>query len=408
MRLAARRLGLCLLFIAGTACWSASASQAFSEPETAGQLSLAGGLVVPGVQFLDEGQQLRAQREAARLNPVAVAERMASRTRFSGFSTAEAVNLAGGVFQRAIDALAGGLPHLSGVREVKGFPTDSAASVVLSDGRRGVVESLEPIAVSDGGGRRVPIDLALRATPGGFASVSPLVGVELPRRAGDGVRLSGSGVSLVPLGGAGAPVGGAEGVLEGASVVYANTNTDTDTVLKPSTFGFEADTILRSDGGPRQLAYRVVLPGGLRLVQGAGAGAVEVLDRRGVAVATVLPASAVDAAGTAVPVSMSVSGDVLTLAVSEGAGYQFPILVDPYVITDKGLTLEGSGKPTNWIYKQHPETGWKEEVGTGIRSRERRTTPAGNMAGSATRCLRKRISMNLKRKCLAKSPQKRP
>jgi RHS repeat-associated protein len=324
-------------------------------------------MVVPGVQSLDEDQQAREQSEAERASPVAVAERVASQTRYSGLTEAAAAKLAAKTFPGAIDAPAGGLQRLPGLRKVTGFPTDSAASVVLSGGKRGVVESLEPIAVSDGSGGRVPIDLGLRGAPGGFVPRLPLVGVEIPRRAGDGVRLSGSGVSLVPLGGAGAPVGGAEGIVDGAGVLYANTSADTDTVFKPSTFGFEADTVLRSVRSPRQVAYRVLMPEGSRLAQGSGSGVVRVLDRRGMAVAAVLPASATDASGTAVPVSMSVSGDVLTLSVSEAAGYQFPILVDPYVVTDKGLTLEGSGKPTNWIYKQHPESGWKEEVGTGIK-----------------------------------------
>jgi RHS repeat-associated protein len=368
MRIAGRHLVLgFMLFCAGIACWAASAAQALPGPEAATPSLLTGGIVVSGVQSLDEDQQAREQSEADRASPVAVAERVASQTRYSGLTEAVAAKLAAEMFPGAIDAPAGGLQHLPGIREVTGFPTDSAASVVLSDGKRGVVESLEPIAVSDGSGGRVPIDLGLRGAPGGFVPRLPLVGIEIPRWAGDGVRLSGSGVSLVPLGGAGAPAGGAEGVVDGAGVLYANTSADTDTLFKPSTFGFEADTELRSVRSPRQVAYRVLMPEGSRLAQSVGGGVVQVLDRRGRAVASVLPASATDAAGTAVPVSMSVSGDVLTLSVSEDAGYKFPILVDPYVITDKGLTLEGSGKPSNWNYTQHPGTGWEKQVGTGIK-----------------------------------------
>jgi hypothetical protein len=62
------------------------------------------------------------------------------------------------------------------------------------------------------------------------------------------------------------------------------------------------------------------MPEGASLVRGGGgSGAVEVVDE-GVAIATILPASAVDAAGSFVPVSMSVSGDTLVLTVNHRAG----------------------------------------------------------------------------------------
>ena len=74
--------------------------------------------------------------------------------------------------------------------------------------------------------------------------------------------LSESGLSLTPASAQGAPLGGSEGVVDGASVLFANTETDTDTVVRPTTLGFEASTVLRSVDSPQQLLYRVGLPTG--------------------------------------------------------------------------------------------------------------------------------------------------
>jgi RHS repeat-associated protein len=358
MRIDARRLVLCLtLFCLGIACWAAGVSQAFPDVSAS---SLGGGLVVAGVQALDEGQQLRAQRAAVLASPVAVAAREASRTRFSGLGTEQAVRLAREVFSSEVEGLSGGLGALPGVAKVTGFPSDRAASVVLADGARGVVESLEPIAVEDGG-RRVPVNLGLSEAAGVFGPVSPLVAVRIPRRVGAGVQLARTGVSLVPVDASGVPAGGSEGVSDGASVVYANTQTDTDIVVKPTTFGFEADALLRSVRSPQRVAYRVVMPRGGRLVQDPVTGAVRVLVG-GATVASVLAPSAVDAVGTPVSVSMRVAGDILSVAVDDQpGGLEFPIDVDPEVV-DESLGLAGSGKTSNWVFKTSNASGWSEEV----------------------------------------------
>jgi RHS repeat-associated protein len=321
---------------------------------------LGGGLVVAGVQALDEGQQLRAARAADLASPEAVAAREASRTRFSGLGTEQAVRLAREVFPSEVDGLSGGLGALPGVAEVTGFPSDRAASVVLSNGRRGVVESLEPIAVEDGG-RRVPIDLGLSEAGGSFGPVAPLVAVRIPTRVGAGVQLARTGVSLVPVGASGVAVGGSEGVSDGVSVVYANTQTDADIVVKPTTLGFEAGALLRSVRSPRRVAYRVVMPRGGRLVQDPATGAVRVLVG-GATVASVSAASAVDAVGTPVPVSTRVAGDILSVEVDDQSGdVEFPIDVDPEIV-DESLGLAGSGKTSNWVFKTSNTSGWSEEV----------------------------------------------
>jgi hypothetical protein len=207
MRLAARRFGLCFLFLLGVASWSASVSQAFSEPELAGPSSLAGGLVVPGVQLLDEGQQLLSQREARRVNPVAVQEREASRTRFEHLDDAHARKEAAIAFPGAIDELTGGPPRLPAGQRVVAYPRDNVAQVDLGGGKRAVVESTEAMAVEVAPGRREPLDLGLASAGSGFEPVRPAVGVVIPRRLSDGVRLPAVGVALAPVSAQGVPLG---------------------------------------------------------------------------------------------------------------------------------------------------------------------------------------------------------
>jgi hypothetical protein len=214
MRIVASRLVLWFtLLFAGVGCWSAGVSEASSGLGSSTVSAFVGGLVVSGVQRLDEGQQMIAQHEAQRVNPEAVAERAASRTRFSSLTATQARELANEAFPAVVEHPTGGLPRFSGVRRVAGFPSDRAASLILDSGRHAVLDSMSPIAVNGSSGQRVPINLALVAAGGGFAPVTPLVQVHLPRRIGEGATLGSTGVSLTPVSAGGEPLEGSEEAL---------------------------------------------------------------------------------------------------------------------------------------------------------------------------------------------------
>ncbi len=179
------------------------------------------------------------------------------------------------------------------------------------------------------------------------------------------MALSSTGVSLTPVDAQGAPLNGSEGALDGATVFYGETGIDADTVLKPTTLGFEADTMLRAIDSPQQLYFRVGLPAGATLVQARDGSGAEEIVKEGVALATVLPPSARDAAGTAVPVSMSVAGDVLTLSVEDRSGeYQFPVEVDPTFIEDQ-LGTSGAMR-TNWQFHAGKGGVFKERMESSV------------------------------------------
>ena len=168
------------------------------------------------------------------------------------------------------------------------------------------------------------------------------------------MRAPQGGVSLTPVDAHGVSLGGSVGSLQGASVLYANTQADTDTLAKPTSVGFELSSILRSEDSPHELYYHLGLPSGASLVQHDDRGPIQIVSGGGI-LGMVMPPSAVDAVGAAVPVSMSVKGDLLALDVSTGE-YQYPLDVDPEYLTGEDRVFTGGVFPvepykggTNWI-----------------------------------------------------------
>jgi hypothetical protein len=361
MRAVVRLMATCFLLCGGLAVSPVVALGEDSPPAegTGASSSLGGSLVTLGSPT--EGEQAQAANEAKLSSPEAVAARQDSQTSFEGLSGEAAEKLAGEAFPKVVHELAGGSPKLPAGQSIVGYSTDNAAEVDLPEGKHAVIESMAPIALETSGGGHVPVDLGLSETGGAFEPKTPVVGVRIPKSLGEGLQLSAVGVSLTPVNAQGAALGGSEGVLDGASVLYANTQTDMDSLVKPTTEGFAADTLLRSVDSPQQLFFRVGLPVGASLVAAKdGSGGVEVV-KEGATIATVLPPGAQDAAGTAVPVSMSVLGDTLVLSVADHAAeYQYPVEVDPEVSgKDVQLTKEGS-KRSNWEFYTGKGNGKKE------------------------------------------------
>jgi RHS repeat-associated protein len=290
-------------------------------------------LVVPGMQSLLGNDQAAAQLAADRANPLAVAQREASRTSFERLSAAQARVLAAHTFPSVIDQRDGGPPSLQAGSRIKGFAASNVAELELPHGKHGVLESLQPMAVETAPGRHAPIDLALTQAGNGFVPARPAVRVRIPKRLDEGVRLSHAGVSLTPVSSRGVPLNGADGEVDGAAVLYANTQTDADTLVKPTTMGFEEDTLLRSVDSPSTYYFRVAMPAGAHLVDSRRGSWVTEVVENGSVLAVVRPPAANDATGARVPASMRVSGDMLVVTVAgRAAAYQYPIALDPEVI----------------------------------------------------------------------------
>ncbi len=281
--------------------------------------------------------------------------REASRTKFEGLDPGQAAKLAGEAFPHLVDDPAGGAPQLPAGQRIVTYTTPHTAQLELSDHKSAVLESLSPIAIETSPSKRVPIDLSLSEAAGQFRPARGLVGLGIPRRLPEGISLTDQEVSLTPVDERGHPLTGS-GSLLGASVLYANTQTDTDTLAKPTTDGFEVDSLLRSVESPEQLRYLVGMPAGATLVSDTQGGARVELE--GQTIVSVLPLAAQDAAESSVPVSMSVSGDLLVVSVNHRSGsYQYPIDVDPSII-DTQLQKVGA-KRSNWEFETVPAESTK-------------------------------------------------
>jgi sugar lactone lactonase YvrE len=354
---------MCLLGVAGllavlaSSCWAvAGAGGGASSPLTS-PLGTGGGL------SLDEGAA-QAAAEVALTSPEAVVSREASRTRFEGENAAQAEQTLGEAFPPLVGSQDGGPPPLASGVSSLGFESANVEQVQAGSGDVGVVQSTVPMATASSNGQWSAVSLAPREAGGGFEPQNPLVSVRIPRHLAEGAQIPALGVSLTPVDEHGNPLGGpnllggSEGVVDGMGVLFANTQTDTDTVLKPSSFGFEVSSVLRSVESPEALYYRVGMPQGARLVASAGGVGAEVVVE-GVAIVQIKPPLAQDAAGTAVPVSMSVSGSTLVVSVKHHEGsYLYPILVDPEL---SGYWQAWSNVvPGNWEF--HELSGYTYEI----------------------------------------------
>jgi tripartite motif-containing protein 71 len=313
--------------------------------------SLGGALVTQGSPV--EGEQWRAQRQVELAAPTAVEKRKASRTRFEHLGTTQALRVEREAFPAAIDEAAGGSPKLPAGERLLKYDASNAAAIALPEGKHGVVESLGPIAIPSRRGGFTPINLALRSTASGYAPVNSDVAVQIPKHVSNGVSMPSDGVSLTPVNEQGRALGGSEGVQEGASVVYANTQTDTDTLAKPTTGGFEVDSMLRSVNSPTTLYFRVGMPAGARLVGDVGRGSARVM-YDGKTIATIAPVSAEDASGTSVSVNARIAGSILSIDVATATQeYDYPIDVDPRAY-DETMPL-----PANCAGYKQERTNWE-------------------------------------------------
>jgi YD repeat-containing protein len=304
-----------------------------------------------------EGEQVRAAEEAALASPTAVAKREESQTKYEGLSGEAAEKLAGEVFPGMIHDLAGGPPSLPAGQRITDFPTDNAARVDLLEGKHGVIESTQPMAIERSPGQRTPIDLTLGELGSAFEPHTPMVGVRVPKRLSEGVRLTGSGLSLTPVTEGGSALGGSEGVIDGATVFYGNTEDaqagvhNVDTLIKPNTLGFSEETVLRSEDAPQQLYFKVGMLNGMSLQAAQGHSEAVNVIASGQVVATIATPAAHDVEGTAVPATMSVSGNTLIVTVAHKPGqYSMPILVDPTVIDGHLQPYEWE---THWVFARN-------------------------------------------------------
>jgi YD repeat-containing protein len=340
-----RRLRWILIFACtALSCGGVVVSPAFAAATTTGFPST---LAIEGVPTQPELEV--AGEEAAYLNPEALAEREASASEYEGLNATQAAEVDHGAFANVLDRPDGGPPRLPAGQRILDFVNPYTAQIAYGDesAYQGLVESMAPMAVETAPGQWSSLDLAPQDNGQSYRAERALVAAELPKNISDGAHLSGIGLSIAPVDATGASLSGV-GTINGASVLFANTERDTDTVMKFSTQGVALDAILRSRKSPHQLTYKLTLPAGAHLQQsGSDPDAVQVV-KEGAAVAQMVRPQAHDAAGRTVPVHTALSGDMITINVEEEQGaVRYPVAVDP-----EFNTLGEYIVPGNWHFYQ--------------------------------------------------------
>ena len=206
----------------------------------------------------------------------------------------------------------------------KASPTGPAAqtpSLVLSD---------TPLRATADTGAKQPLDLTLQQAEGSFKATNPLVEFDGSPDPSVGVAI-GEGDERVEIAAASAASSVPDGTrISDLGVFYPDIVTDTDLVISPIPGGLEAFTQVRSPQAPERVELAIGLPAGAVLLATPQGGARIVAGAE--QIGAVAPPSAVDAAGVAVEVSMTVEGQHLVLTTSHhGEDLSYPLLVDPVV-----------------------------------------------------------------------------
>jgi len=270
-----------------------------------------------------------------------------SRTGYAGLSDAQARALLGQTDGALLSQTDDAASSLAAGWQITGYLGDSAARVVGPDGKHAVLDSSLPLLGKSASGVTAPVDLSLIDAGSGFAPAVTPAAVQIPSQLSAGVQLPALGLTVTPVDSGGTPLSSG-GVASAAAVSYANTQTDADTIVKPTSTGVDVLGVLRSPQSPQQLYYRLSLPAGASLAADAKlTGAFDVLNADGSPIAIIMPPVASDASGTAVPATMSVEdGDTLEVSLNESAGsYEYPITVDPDVVDSQTF---GATSPGLW------------------------------------------------------------
>jgi YD repeat-containing protein len=341
----------CFIALAGSAARADDFEIATGSPA----ISLLGSpLVVEGVQTLTGSEQLRDSEAAKLADPLAIRRRESSQLAYEDLSTQAAEKLARESFPGAIDPT--GLPsRLPTGEKIDRLLSDHTALLRTAAGKRVLLDSSAPISVKTSSGR-VPVDLSLsRAAGGAFRPSTPAAGerLRIPAHLREGVALTDLGVTLTPLVGKhGAPLDSAAPRIDGASVFYGDSENpgvgvrDLSTLVKPTSDGFELFSIVQSARSPRSLSFAVGLPTGASLVRQKG-GPIQIV-AGGRRIATIGAPVAYDAEGAIVPLSVSLSGHVLSVGIARSSErLAYPLIVDPSV---KDENVTGATHPSNWKF----------------------------------------------------------
>lgn len=317
--------------------------------------------------------KVQAARTAEHRRRTRVEGRAGARTRrrsqaaFRSLGRRQAIRVA----RRAFPSTFRDMPALARARH-EGFRVrryvSSRGAVVVGPGRRRPVllRSTLPLRARDPRRGMRPVDLTLQRRGTTAVPANPLARQQLPlRTGGTALSLPDVGVGLEPR--IGRRVAGTE---TGGSLFFPNVRQDTDLIAAPKADGLELLYQVRSARAPRVLESEVRLPRGGRIRYASAGSPIEVV-RGAQTLATVMPASAVDAQGSSVPLATSLVGRRLTFTLPKDLSrYALPILVDPFLKEDQRYwRTNGAIDFNGWNYYEAPATNMRPFQGDSIAGR---------------------------------------
>lgn len=250
------------------------------------------------------------------------AARRESRTNYAGLSAESAAQLARQTFPTLVTGPSAG--KLSSGKAADYYIDRFTAGVkgAAPDGGDAVVVSSTPLRAKKADGKLAPVDVTLKRVGDGWTATNPLEQYRIGARADDGVTFPGLGLAVRPVE---APADGEE---IGKTVFFADSLTDTDTMVKPLTSGVQFAWQLRSADAPERLSLDVQLPAGASLGRPERDGVRVVKD--GQTVGRLGVVTAFDADGKIVPTRLEVNGTRITIVVEHvDKDLTYPIAVDP-------------------------------------------------------------------------------
>ncbi|HSK51083.1 MAG TPA: DUF6531 domain-containing protein, partial [Solirubrobacterales bacterium] len=266
----------------------------------------------------EEDERLR-QLEA----PAAVQERKDSVDAYTDLSASAARQLLHQNFEEVLSILdADPARYLSEERLLR--PLGEQAATVSSESGPRLMDSNVPVRVRDEDGDLRKVDLRLQYTREGLEPANPIVPLTIASSPEEGVEVGSIEIAQV-----GVDADSPAQRFEGQNAFFPEVQPSTDLLVSPTSTGVELFDQLRAAESPETLRFNFDLPAGAK-VQASEDGGAEVLLSDGKPLGHVSAPTAVDAAGTVVPVHMEVEGSTLVLDVKHrDKDFLYPILVDP-------------------------------------------------------------------------------
>lgn len=248
--------------------------------------------------------------------------------------------------------------------KIESYQGDTVARVQEASGKRHVVVSTRPLRAEQEDGSVAPVDIELTKQGKDFKPRNAPFELDLGGDAREGFALGAdeaSQVSVVPLGAA-----KSTGVETGDKLFYANTYTDTDSLLMPTIDGIETFEQLRSSEAPEEFTYRLDLPEGAfaRLVNAR----IEVVKDNNILLQA-QPPHAIDAKGEFVDTEYKLVGNLLTVTVNHRQSSD-EVPKDDENPAGQGSQSSGDKEPVSYPVLLDPiwdsEYDWIEEPPHGI------------------------------------------